>query len=91
VGYCLSVAPQNRRKDEDSVGHMSRSSSLLHLKASQARIFQSSLKTGGGVARMVHAASSRRSCGDKAEDGRVDATGHIRLFYPNFAIFFVLG
>jgi hypothetical protein len=26
----------------------------------------------------------------KAEDGWVDATGCIRLFYPNFAIFFVL-
>jgi hypothetical protein len=26
----------------------------------------------------------------EAKDGRVDATGCIRLFYPNFAIFFVL-
>jgi hypothetical protein len=27
----------------------------------------------------------------KAEDGWVDAMGCIGLFYPNFAIFFVLG
>jgi hypothetical protein len=40
---------------------------------------------------MVHVASSWRSRGDKAEDGQVDAMGCIRLFYPNFAIFVVLG
>jgi hypothetical protein len=73
------------------VGHVLRSCSLLHLEASWARISQSSLKTGGGVARMVHVASSSRSRGDEAEDGRVDAINCIRLFYPNFVIFFVLG
>jgi hypothetical protein len=41
--------------------------------------------------RLVHVASSQRSCRDEAEDGWVDATGCIRLFYPNFAIFVVLG
>jgi hypothetical protein len=40
---------------------------------------------------MVHVASSRKPRGEEAEDGRVDATGCIRLFYPNFAIFIVLG
>jgi hypothetical protein len=40
---------------------------------------------------MVHVVSSWRSHGDEAEDGRVDATGCIRLFYPNFVIFIVLG
>jgi hypothetical protein len=73
------------------VGHTSRSSGLLHLEASRARISQSSLKTGGGVTRMVHVASSRRSRGDEVEDERVDATGCIELFYPNFAVFTVLG
>jgi hypothetical protein len=34
VGYDLSVAPQNRKEDEDGVGHTLRSSGLLHLKAS---------------------------------------------------------
>jgi hypothetical protein len=31
------------------VGHASRSSSLLGVKASLARVFQSGLKTGGGA------------------------------------------
>jgi hypothetical protein len=31
------------------VGHASRSSSLLHMKASLARVSQSGLKTGGGA------------------------------------------
>jgi hypothetical protein len=39
-------------------GHASRSSGLLRLEAGQGRVFQSDLKTGGGVARMVHVASS---------------------------------
>jgi hypothetical protein len=43
----LSVAPQNRQR-EVGVGHASRSSDLLHVKASLARVFQSGLKTGGG-------------------------------------------
>jgi hypothetical protein len=31
------------------VGHASRSSGLLHVEASLARVFQFGLKTGGGV------------------------------------------
>jgi hypothetical protein len=31
------------------VGHTSRSSSLLHMKANMARVSQSGLKTGGGA------------------------------------------
>jgi hypothetical protein len=38
VGYDLSVEPQNRWEDEDSAGHALRSSVLLHLKASRARV-----------------------------------------------------
>jgi hypothetical protein len=48
VGFGLSVTPQNRLR-EDGVGHLSRSSGLLHVKASLARVFQSGLKTDGGV------------------------------------------
>jgi hypothetical protein len=48
VGFSLSVAPQNRRR-EVGVGHASRSSDLLHVEASLARISQSGLKTGGGA------------------------------------------
>jgi hypothetical protein len=42
--FDLSVAPQNRRR-EVGVRHALRSSSLLHMEASLARIFQSGLKT----------------------------------------------
>jgi hypothetical protein len=73
------------------VEHASRSSGLLCLEASRVRVFQSGLNTGGGAARMVHMASSRRSHGVEAKDGRVDAMGCIRLFYPNFAAFTELG
>jgi hypothetical protein len=48
VGFDLSVAPQNRREG-NGVGHASRSSGLLRVEASWARVFQSSLKTGGGA------------------------------------------
>jgi hypothetical protein len=46
--FGLSVAPQNRRR-EIGMGHASRSSSLLGVKASLTRIFQSGMKTGGGA------------------------------------------
>jgi hypothetical protein len=46
VDFGLSVAPQNRRR-EVGVGHASRSSSLLGIESSLARVFQSDLKTGG--------------------------------------------
>jgi hypothetical protein len=48
AGFGLSVASQNRRR-EVGVGHTSRSSSLLHVKASLARVSQSSLKISGGA------------------------------------------
>jgi hypothetical protein len=44
----LSVVPQNRRR-EVGAGHASRSSSLLSVEASLARVSQSGLKTGGCV------------------------------------------
>jgi hypothetical protein len=44
----LSVAPQNRRM-EDDMGHALRSGGLLYLEASHDRGFQSGIKTGGGV------------------------------------------
>jgi hypothetical protein len=46
--FSLSVAPQNRRR-EVGVRHVSRSSGLLGLEASLARVSQSGLKTGGGA------------------------------------------
>jgi hypothetical protein len=47
AGFGLSVASQNRQNEVD-VRHVSRSSSLLGVEASLARISQSGLKTGGG-------------------------------------------
>jgi hypothetical protein len=48
AGFSLSVAPQNRRR-EDGVGHASRSGGVLRLEASHARVFQSGLKTDEGT------------------------------------------
>jgi hypothetical protein len=48
VDFGLSVAPQNRRRKVDA-GHTSRSSSLLDVEVSLARVFQSVLKTDGGT------------------------------------------
>jgi hypothetical protein len=48
AGFDLSVAPQNRRREVDA-GHALRSSGLLRVEASQAKVSQSGLKIGGGV------------------------------------------
>jgi hypothetical protein len=48
AGFGLSAAPQNRWRDVGA-GHTSRSTGLLHVKASLARVFQSALKTSGGA------------------------------------------
>jgi hypothetical protein len=59
AGFGLSVAPQNRRR-EISAGHVLRSSGLLHMEASMARVSPSGLKTGGG-------ATACGACGTIAE------------------------
>jgi hypothetical protein len=48
VGFGLSVVPQNQRREVDA-GHASRSSGLLGMEASLARVSQFGLKTGGGT------------------------------------------
>jgi hypothetical protein len=48
AGYGLLVVPQNRWR-EDGTGHASRSSGLLRLDVSCTRVFQSDLKTCGGI------------------------------------------
>jgi hypothetical protein len=73
------------------VGYVSRSSGLLRLEASQARVSQSGLKTCGGTARMVHVGSSWMLHGAEAKDRRVDAMGCVRPCYPYFVNFIVLG
>jgi hypothetical protein len=72
------------------VGHASRSSGLLRMKASLARVSQSRLKTGRGVMRMVHVAPSRRLCRSQIEDGRVDTMGCVGPCYPYFTVFILL-
>jgi hypothetical protein len=90
-GYGLSVTLQNQQEDEDDAGHGSRYSGLLFLEASWVRVFQSDLKTGGGVTWMVHMTSLQRLHRVEPEDGRVDTTGCIGPFYLNFIVFYVLG
>jgi hypothetical protein len=52
TGFGLSIASQNRWREID-VGHVSRCSRLLGVKASLARVFQSGLKSGGGATTSV--------------------------------------
>jgi hypothetical protein len=73
------------------VGHALKSSGLLRVEASLARVFQSGLKTAEARRPVVHVALSRRLCRRQVEDGRVDATGCVELCYPTFAVFNVLG
>jgi hypothetical protein len=48
AGYDLLITLQNRREG-DGVGHALRSSGLLHMEASRARVSQSGFKTDGGA------------------------------------------
>jgi hypothetical protein len=73
------------------VGHASRSSGLLHVKASRGKIFQSGLKTSGVAARMVHVASSWRLRRGQVEDRRFDAMSCVRPYYSCFVVFIVSG
>jgi hypothetical protein len=84
------VAPQNRQR-EIGAGHASRSSGLLGIEVSLARVFQPGLKTGEGTTTVVHVAPSRRLRRRQVEDGRVDVTGCVGPYYPTFAVFNVLG
>jgi hypothetical protein len=68
AGFGVPVAPQNRQR-EDNVGHTSRSSDLLHLKASRDRIFQSGLKTNGGATAGGARGTIAEVRRDQVEDG----------------------
>jgi hypothetical protein len=94
AGYGLSVVPQNRWEYEDGAGHTSRSSGLLWLEASQAKVFQSDLKTGRGAAWVVHVTSSRRLRRSEAKDDRFDGIEcgavQVKPNYPYFVVIFFL-
>jgi hypothetical protein len=47
VGYSFLVVPQNQQQYEDGTRHASRSSGLLLLEVSRARVFQFDRKTSG--------------------------------------------
>jgi hypothetical protein len=67
MSYDLLVTPQNRWEDEDSAGHMSRSSGLFCVEGIQARVSHFGVKTGGGAARIVHVTSLWRLRRDQVE------------------------
>jgi hypothetical protein len=92
VCYDLLVTSQNRRKDEDDVGHTSRFSSLFRVEVSQASVFESSIKTGGGVTRVVHVVPLWRLREDQVENEQVDATGYIRsaILTLSFSMYYAL-
>jgi hypothetical protein len=91
VGDGLSVAPQNRWEDETARGtHRDPAASF---ERKQVGIGFSSLasrlaKVQPWVVDVVPSWSLHR---DQVEDGWVDATGCIGLFYPKIIIFYVLG
>jgi hypothetical protein len=72
------------------MGHTLRSGSLLHLKASCARVFQSGLRLADVRRWVVHVAPLRRLHQDQVEDGWIDVMGCVRPCYPCFIIFYVL-
>jgi hypothetical protein len=72
------------------VGHAPRSGGLFRLEASRARVSQSSLKTGGGVAQMVHVASSQNGTKDRRFDGVGCGAVEVRPIYPSLVVIFLL-
>jgi hypothetical protein len=82
--------PQSRWEG-DSVVHALRSSDLLHVEASRARVSQFASRLAEPRRRVVHVAPSWLLRRVQVDDGRVDATGCIGPDYPCFAIFFLLG
>jgi hypothetical protein len=82
--FDLLVAQQNQRREVD-VGHVSRSSDLLRMEASL------SSKLVDAWRWVVHMAPSWRLRRSQVEDERVDTTDYVRLCYPCFAIFILLG
>jgi hypothetical protein len=62
-----------------------RSSSLLYVEVSLARIFQSALKTDGCAM-----TGSAHGTITEFEGGRVDVMGYVGFCYPTFTVFNVL-
>jgi hypothetical protein len=60
------------------------------VEASLTRVFQSDMKTGGGVTAGVARGTIAEVASEVIEDGRVDATSCVEPCYLTFAIFNVL-
>jgi hypothetical protein len=90
AGFGLSLVPQNRRR-EVGTRHASRSSGLLRVEASRARIFNLTSRLAEARRRMLHVAPSQKLRRSQVEDGRVDAMGCVEPCYPYFTIFILLG
>jgi hypothetical protein len=75
---------------EVSAGHASRSSSLIRVKESLARVSQSDLKLAETRQWVVHVAPSRGLRQRQVKDGRINAMGCVGSCYPSFTVFNVL-
>jgi hypothetical protein len=86
----LSVASQNRR--EDVTAWDTRRDLAVYFTWKQVWVGFSNLALRLTETRrwVVHVALSRRLRRSQIKDGRVDATGYIRLYYPCFIVFFLL-
>jgi hypothetical protein len=73
------------------VGHMSRSSALLHVESSLARVFQSILKTSGDAMVSGARGTIAEVASESVEDGCVDVMGCIEPCYLYFVVFILLG
>jgi hypothetical protein len=74
----------------DDMGHALRSSGLLHLEVSRARVFQFASKLVEARRWVVHVAPLWRLHRDQVKDGQVDMTGYVRSCHPYIAVFFIL-
>jgi hypothetical protein len=69
------------------MGHELRSNGLLNVEVSQDRVSSLASRLAEVQWRMVRMAPSRRLRRSQVEDGRVDKSACIRLFYHIFTIF----
>jgi hypothetical protein len=73
------------------VGHVSRSSSLLHVEEVGLTFPCLASRLAEAQRRVVHVAPSQRLRRVQAKNGWVDVTGCVGPFYPRIMIFYVLG
>jgi hypothetical protein len=72
------------------VGHASRSSGLLDMEASLARVPSLTSRLAEARRWVVHMTPSQRLRRSQVEDERVDAMGCVKPCYPCFVVFILL-